>query len=111
MNQEEIKECLIIWGFEILRRMGIIGHGDTYFSYCKIIEKIVNIYPGESSDDYHLIAAACLWISLKFNGDYYWGADYMIIEIMGEKFTKEDLIACEILVLKSIKYKISRMGY
>ena len=102
---KSIRSQILDWMSEVLLKLSCSQV--TFFIAVDIFDKVCRFYNYKVKvEDFHLIAVASIFISIKYNEIKQLNLKDFLMHVCHNKFTKKDLIAAEILILKKLNFKI-----
>lgn len=101
----EIRAGTIEWLFLVHRKLG--GVMETFFQMVQLLDRFLSLETKILKiKEIELFTAVSLFISYKFEEVEYFDLDFLVKKIVGDKFSKKQIIEAEILFLKKIGFRV-----
>jgi hypothetical protein len=109
-QNQDVQKCLIDWLSELKLKLGL--YHSTYFLTVSVYLETIKAFKHKLSNlDHHLIMITALFIAIKYEEVDQINLDTVTTFIAHNKFTKKEIVACEILIMKHLKFKMPRPAF
>jgi hypothetical protein len=112
ITREEKNDCLIIrmhlvdWIFQVCKKLKV--GSDSFNLAVDLLDKMIVMYKFKLKDDQMLLLAiGSLVIAMKYFEIKHVSMDFIVKKVAHKKFTKEDIIGAEFLILNKLKFMIT----
>jgi len=106
----KMRKQTLDWLSEVCKRLEI--NNATFFNAMEIIDATLKAFDYElRANDFHLISITALFISVKAFETNQLSLKYVYESIAYKKFSKEDIKAAELLILKKLHFKLPKNGF
>lgn len=102
-----IRSNMIDW--IVLIKNKLLLRDETLFLSVEILDKMFFMYAGKLlNDDIHLIGLVAIYIASKYEEVRQIPIDTLLVRIGHNKFTKDDVLSTEMLILKKLRFKMPK---
>jgi hypothetical protein len=106
----EVQKCLVDWLSEI--KLKLCLSQETYFLAVQVYFETIKTFKHRLNNlDHHLIMTTALFVAIKYEEVDQINLDTVTTFIAHNKFTKKQIVACEIVIMKHLKFRMPRPSF